>query len=92
MHSIAPIPSGTDSAANPVNPGHGRALARHITLLGAICVALAACAVVRLLQLEGFSVFAVVCGALGVAAAVLLRALHVRVGARRRGCMRASWP
>ena len=54
-----------------VNVAAGASVRRRIALLGGVCVALALCADVRLVQLEGLSVVAVVCLALGVAAAAL---------------------
>ena len=62
---------------------------RRIALLGAACVALAVCAGVRLVQLEGLSVVAIVCGALGVVAAALSVSLH-RYLARSLAPLQAS--
>ena len=46
----------------------GASVRRRIVLLGIVCVALAMCAGVRLVQLEGWSAVAIVCAVLGVAA------------------------
>ena len=62
---------------------------RRIALLGGACVALALCAGVRLVQLEGFSVVAIVCAVLGTATAALSVSLH-RYLARSLEPLRAS--
>ncbi len=59
-----------------VDAAAGASVARRIALLGFACVALAGCAGVRLVQLEGLSAIAIVCGVLGAAAAVLSFSLH----------------
>ncbi|MBC7663501.1 MAG: HAMP domain-containing protein, partial [Caulobacter sp.] len=61
---------------NQVNVAAGASVRRRIALLGMACVALALCAGVRLVQLEGFSVVAIVCGVLGMVAAALSLSLH----------------
>jgi len=59
-----------------MNVTAGTSVRRRIALLGASCVALALCAGVRLVQLEGFSAVAIVCIVLGVVAAALSLSLH----------------
>ena len=49
---------------------------RRIGLQGLVCLALALCAGVRLVQLEGLSIVAIVCVALGAAAVALSVSLH----------------
>ncbi len=59
-----------------VNVAAGASVRRRIALLGTVCVALAACAGVRLVQLEGLSAAAVACLVLGAVATVLAVSLH----------------
>ena len=59
-----------------INVAQGASVRRRIVLLGVTCVALALCAGVRLVQLEGASVAAIVCVALGAVAAALSVSLH----------------
>ena len=59
-----------------INLAEGASVRRRIALLGATCVALALCAGVRLVQLEGCSAAAIVCVALGAVAAALSVSLH----------------
>ena len=59
-----------------INLAEGASMRRRIALLGATCVALALCAGVRLLQLDGRSAVAIVCLALGAAAVALSVSLH----------------
>ena len=54
-----------------VNVAAGASVRQRVALLGGVCVLLALCAGVRLVQLEGFSVVAIACLALGAAAAAL---------------------
>jgi len=56
----------------------GASVRRRIMLLALACVALALCAGVRLLQVDGLSVVAVTCLALGAVAVVLALSLHVQ--------------
>jgi methyl-accepting chemotaxis protein len=59
-----------------VNVMAGASVRRRIAVLGMACLALALCACVRLVQLEGMSTTAIVCFVLGVAAAALSLSLH----------------
>ena len=59
-----------------VNIAASASVRRRIALLGTACVALAGCAGVRLVQLEGVAPSAVVCIVLGVGAAALAASLH----------------
>src|SRR5471030_782990 len=54
-----------------MNVTAGPSVRRRIALLGASCLALALCAGVRLVQLDGFSVVAIVCFVLGMVAVAL---------------------
>jgi methyl-accepting chemotaxis protein len=54
----------------------GATVRRRVALLGALCIALALCACVRLAQLEGLSMAAIGCGLLGLGAAGLCASLH----------------
>jgi len=54
----------------------GASVRRRIALLGIVCVALALCACVRLMQLQGLSVAGIVCLVLGLAAVALSASLH----------------
>jgi methyl-accepting chemotaxis protein len=59
-----------------VNVAAGASMRRRITLLGSVGLALASCAGVRLVQLEGFSIVALACIALGAANVALCVWLH----------------
>jgi methyl-accepting chemotaxis protein len=59
-----------------VNIAASASVRHRIALLGAVCLALALCAGVRLVQLEGFSVVAIACVVLGATAAALSLSLQ----------------
>ncbi len=65
-----------DTGMEKINVASGASMRRRIALLGAVCLALALCAGVRLVQLEGFSGVAVACAVLGLAAAALCVSLQ----------------